>query len=55
MYTFTLTETGYSVFLDGNLHLECPWDPAKGGLTPFESDDAKRAHALANFPDATEL
>lgn len=55
MLTFSITESGYNVFLDGNLWVECPWDPEKPGYVPFESDDAKRAHALANFPDATEL
>lgn len=55
MLTFTLTDTGYNVHLDGKLWVECPYDTEKNGKVPFDSDDAKRAHALANFPDATEL
>lgn len=55
MQTFTLTDTGYNVFLNGELQVRCEFDPAQPGETPFASDEAKRAHALENFPDATEL
>lgn len=55
MLTFTLTHSGYNVHLDGVLWVQCPFDPAQAGETPFVSDEAKRAHAQAAFPDASEL
>ena len=55
MLTFTLTDTGYVVHLNGEVWVECPFDPAQGGFTPFASDEAKRAHAKEAFPEASEL
>ena len=52
--TYTLTDTGYNIFIDGVLTIECPYDPAKGGSTPFADDEAKLAHIQANYPDAVE-
>lgn len=55
MQTFTLTATGYLVHLNGELQVICAFDPEQPGETPFASDEAKRTHAQANYPDATEL
>lgn len=55
MLTFTLNHTGYDVHLNGALFVRVPFNPEQSGETPFVSDEAKRAHALANYPDATEL
>lgn len=55
MLTFTLTNTGYVIHLNGELWVQCPFDPAVGGEIPFASDEAKRAHAMENYPDATEV
>lgn len=50
--TYTYTETGYNIFIDGALTIECPFDPAQGGNTPFADDAAKLAHIQANYPGA---
>lgn len=50
MITYILTETGYQVFIDGNLAVDCPFDPSKTGNTPFDSDAAKVAHVEENYP-----
>ena len=55
MFYFILTETGYSVFLNGELQVRCEVTSEQHSGAPFASDEAKRSHALENFPDATEL
>lgn len=55
MFYFILTETGYSVFLNGELQVRCEVTTEHQSGAPFVSDEAKRAHAKESFPDATEL
>ena len=52
MLTYTLTDTGYTIYRDGSLWVQCPFDPTKGGFMPFADDDAKRAHITEHYPDA---
>ncbi len=52
MITYTLTATGYIVFVDGVEWVACPFDPAQSGETPFADDAAKLAHLQASYPDA---
>lgn len=52
MMTYTLTTTGFIILVDGAEWLACPFDPSKGGETPFADDTAKVAHIQSNYPDA---
>ena len=52
MITYKLTNSGYELYYNNRLWVECPYDPDKSGFNPFESDEAKISHIMTNYPEA---